>query len=84
MAILNITCKTGDVTRYLSKNAFGAISYLRQVAKCWRIESMVWRGCWRVMRKYFWRGRARLGKIDWAASYESMGVEGPEITNEDF
>lgn len=68
------TCRTGLVTRYFSRNALGDMSKERQVDKCCKMDSMVCRGCWRVTLKYFWRGREIVGKIDWAASYDSIGV----------
>ena len=53
---------------YFSRKALGDMSYERQVERCCRMDSMVWRGCWRVTRRYFWRGLAIDGKMDWAAS----------------
>ena len=33
------------------------------------MDSMVWRGCWRVTRRYFCSDRLSEGKTAWAASY---------------
>ncbi len=63
-----ITCRTGLATRYFSRNALGATSYFKHVARCLRMDSMVCLGCCLVMRRYFCSGRAIPGKIVWAVS----------------
>ena len=72
-----LTCMTGEETRNFSVKARALMSWLKQMAKCCRIDSTVWRGCWRVTRKYFCSGRAIDGKMAWAASYGSIGTAGP-------
>ena len=67
---------------YRSRKALADMSYFRQLAKCCRMDSIVCRGCWRVIRRNFCSGLAMLGKIDWAASYGSMGLDGPAIKND--
>ena len=69
----SLTCSTGEVTMYFSRKALGDMSYERQVERCWRMDSMVWRGCWRVTLRYFWRDLLRLGNTAWAASYGLRG-----------
>ena len=63
-----VTCSTGLLTRYFSRKALGDMSYMMLVARCWRMVSMVWRGCCLVILRYFCRGLAIEGNIDWAAS----------------
>ena len=58
---------------YFSRKARGDMSYERQVERWCRMDSMVWRGCWRVTRRYFCSDRLRLGKTAWAASYGLSG-----------
>ena len=74
--IISLTCKTGAPTRNFSRKALGDMSYLRHVARCSRMLSMVWRGCWRVMRRYFCNGRESEGKIEDADSEGLRGVLG--------
>ena len=64
-----LTCNTGEVTKYFSRNALGDMSYERQVERCWRMDSMVCLGCCLVTLKYFCKERDRLGKTAWAAWY---------------
>ena len=77
-----ITCMTGEATRNFSTKALALRSWLRQMARCCRIDSTVCLGCWRVMRKYFCRGRAIDGKMACAASYGSIGTAGPSTFNQ--
>ena len=63
-----VTCSTGLLTRYFSRKALGDMSYMMLVARCCRMVSMVWRGCCLVILRYFCRGRAIEGNMDWAAS----------------
>ena len=78
------TCRTGLETRYFSRKALGAMSYMIEVARCAKMLSIVCLGCCLritivmivmviisahlVILRYFWRGLARDGKMDWAAS----------------
>ena len=78
----SLTWRTGLVVVYRSRKALADMSYFRQLAKCCRMDSIVCRGCWRVIRRNFCSGLAMLGKIDWAASYGSMGLDGPAIKND--
>jgi hypothetical protein len=49
------------------------MSYERQFERCMRIESTECRGCCLVVRRYFCRDRAKVGKMAWAASKDSIG-----------
>ena len=40
----------------------------RDYLRWWSMDSMVWRGCCLVTRRYFCRARLRLGNTAWAAS----------------
>ena len=73
---LYYTWSTGAGTRKGSRKARGVRSWLRQSAKCAKIDSTEWRGCCRVTRKYFWRARAIEGNTAWAASCGSIGIAG--------
>lgn len=70
------TWSTGAGTRKGSRKARGVRSWLRQSAKCARIDSTEWRGCCRVTRKYFCSARAKEGNTAWAASCGSIGIAG--------
>lgn len=70
------TWRTGAGTRKGSRKARGVRSWLRQSAKCARIDSTEWRGCCRVTRKYFCSARAIEGNTAWAASCGSIGIAG--------
>ena len=52
------------------------MSYLRHVAKWSSTSSMEWRGCWRVIRRYFCSGREIDGKMEDADSEGVSGVLG--------
>ena len=73
-----LTCNTGAVTIYFSRKARGDMSYVSEVARCCSMDSMEWRGCWRVILRYFCRGRLRLGKMACAASYGDSACFRPE------
>ena len=66
---------------YFSRKALGDMSYERQVERCCRMDSIVWRGCCRVTRRYFCRDLLRLGNTAWAASYGLSGCFRPPEQN---
>lgn len=65
--------------RYLSTKDFGVMSWLIQLAKWLSTDSIVYLGCWRVMRRYFWRARAIDGNTACAASLGSIGIAAPPM-----
>ena len=70
---LILTCNTGEVIMYFSRNALGAKSYDRQVDKCCKIDSTECLGCCLVILRYFCNGLDKVGNMAWAASYDSIG-----------
>ena len=59
---------------YFSKNALGDKSYDKEVDKCCKMDSTECLGCCLVILRYFCNGLDKVGKIAWAASYDSMGA----------
>lgn len=73
-----------SIMHFIRPFTLGVMLCVMQNCRCVRMLSMLWKGCWRVVLRYFCMARAMGAKMAWAASrgsITSLGCLGEDATS---